>query len=1129
MKAERLKELFVTSWSINNRTSVYVLTILISIAGLVVFDRIPKEQFPDIVVPTISVVTIYPGATPEDIENMITKPIEKQLKSVSGIKKVTSTSIQDVSIITAEFKTDQKVPECKTKVSDAVDKAKKDLPSDLDNDPQVQEFDFSEFPIMNINLSGDIPMDKLKSYAEDLEDRIETLPEITRVDIVGGLEREVQINVDMYKMQAAGIGFGDIEAAVARENVNISGGDLRVDDTRRSLRVTGQFTDPKQINNIVVRSFQGNTVFLKDIATVVDTFKEKQDFARLDRKTVITMNVIKRSGENLIAASDKINEIVDEFKESQFPPNLTVTITGDQSDNTRVTLADLINTIIIGFTLVLIVLMFFMGLSNAFFVALAVPLSSLIAFLFLPGLDYTLNVITLFSLLLALGIIVDDAIVVIENTHRIYNKYDFNIVQAAKYAAGEVFVPVLAGTLTTIAPFFPLLFWPGIPGEFMGKLPVTLIITLGASLFVAFIINPVFAVSFMKKGDHAELPKMRSLIRNLAIFGVLAILSFLAKGYGMGNFMLFMMLMAVLYHFVLSRAIKSFQEKLWPKVLAGYRSILVVFVKGYRPIWVVLGAVVLTLMSFGAFIASKPNVEFFPSAEPNFAYVYIQAPLGTDAEVTDSITQIAEKRVYDVIGTNNPNVTSVIANVGLNAGDPQNPDRVATPYKGKITVAFVKFADRSEGFSTNETLNKIREKFKKEPIQGVSVSVDKEPSGPPLPKPVNMEISGDDFAVLLDLQDQVFKAVAKANIQGMEEFKSDLQINKPEIIIDIDEEKAQREGVSKAQIGMELRTALFGKEISKYKDANDDAPIQLRLEQDYRKKVEQLTNLQISFFDMSSGQFKQLPLSSVVNVKYAQSFNGINRKNQKRVISLSSNVEDQNKVNGIVQQLNNVIKTIEIPEGYDIKMAGAQEDQKETSDFLIVAFLGAIALMFFILVTQFNSVAKPLLIFSTIFFSLMGVFIGFAVFKFNFSIVMTGVGIFSLSGIVIRNGILLIEFIDELRERGESITEAVVDGGATRLTPVFLTAISAILGLIPLAIGLNIDFASLFTHGNPHFHLGGDNVAFWGPLAWTMIFGLVVATFLTLLVVPTMYMLAYKTKHKVLRWFNKGANASELH
>lgn len=1128
MKMERLKELWVTTWSINNRTSVYVLTVLISLAGLMVFNTIPKEQFPDIVVPTISVATIYGGNTPEDIENLVTKPIEKQLKSISGIKKVTSTSLQDVSLIVAEFKTSEEVSIAKDKVKDAVDKATKDLPTDLTSPPAVQEFDFSEFPIMNINLSGDLPLDKLKKYAEDLEDKIETLPEITRVDIVGGLDREIQVDVDVIKMQAAGLSFSDVEAAIARQNVNISGGDLRVGDERRSLRVTGQFKDPKEIENLIVRSFQGNSVFLKSIATVTDGYKEKQDYARLDRKTVISMNVVKRSGENLIAASDKIQEVIQEYKDNKFPPNLTVTITGDQSDNTRVTLADLINTIIIGFTLVLFILMFFMGLSNAFFVAAAVPLSSLIAFLFLPGLDYTLNVITLFSLLLALGIIVDDAIVVIENTHRIVHQYpQFTIVQAAKYAAGEVFVPVLAGTLTTIAPFFPLLFWPGVAGEFMGKLPVTLIITLFASLFVAFIMNPVFAVSFMKREETHNRPPFRVLVRNVVVCLVIALIGYgagfvggAAGMVGLGNFMVFMAVLCVVYHYLFIPAIAAFQTKFWPGLINGYRRLLGKLVHGYTPAIMVVISFLVTIFTVGAYFGSNPNVEFFPNGDPNFAYVYIKAPLGTDASITDSITKVAEEKVYKVLGDKNPNVTSVISNVGLNAGDPRNPDRVPTPYKGKVTVAFVKFSDRIN-FSTAAALNNIRQEFAKNPIAGVEISVDAEQNGPPVGKPVNIEIMGDEFAVMLDLQRQVFEKVAAANIKGMEELRSDLQMNKPEIVFDIDEEKAQREGVSKAQIGLEIRNALFGKEASKFKDGNDDAPIQIRATSENRSKLEQFNNLQISFFDMGSGQFKQLPISALATPRYASSYNAISRKNQKRLISLSSNVDDPRQANAIVAQITQAIRDIEVPDGYSVKMAGAQEDQKETSDFLSVAFLGALMLMLFIMVTQFNSVAKPLIIFSTIFFSLIGVFAGFAIFNFTFSIVMTGVGIFALSGIVIRNGILLIEFIDELRARGENIYDAVVDGGATRLTPVVLTALSAILGLIPLAIGLNIDFAGLFTYGTPHFHLGGDNVAFWGPLAWTMIFGLVVATFLTLLIVPSMYILGYNIKHTVGGWFGK--------
>src|ERR1043165_1931222 len=507
MQTEKLKEFSITSWCINNATSVYVFTFMILISGMLVYNGLPKELFPDVVVPTISVVTIYPGATPEDIENLITKPIEKQVKGLNGVKKITSNSLSDVSIITIEFSTDLKPADCKQKVTDAVDKGKKDLPNDLKDDPQIQEFDINELPIMNINLAGDIPLDQIKGYAEDLQDRIESLKEITRVDIVGGLDREIQINVDLYKMTQAGIAFMDIENAIQRENLNISGGEVRVDDLRRNLRVTGEFKDPKELENVIVRSFTGTTVFLKDIADIKDNYKEKQDFAQLDKKSVVTLNVVKRSGENLINATDQIYSILEEFHDNKFPQGLKVKVAGDTSEKTRIQLHDLLNTVIIGFIFVVFILMFFMGFTNAFFVGLSVPLATLVAFLFMPALGMTMNVMVLFSLLLALGIVVDDAIVVIENTHRIYNRYDFGIVQAAKYAAGEVFLPVLAGTLTTLAPFFPLLFWPGIVGKFMKHLPITLIITLGASLFVAYVMNPVFAVSFMKKDDHDNKPK----------------------------------------------------------------------------------------------------------------------------------------------------------------------------------------------------------------------------------------------------------------------------------------------------------------------------------------------------------------------------------------------------------------------------------------------------------------------------------------------------------------------------------------------------------------------------------------------------------------------------------------------
>jgi multidrug efflux pump subunit AcrB len=1118
MNTERLKELKFTSWCIDNATSIYVFAVLIIFAGITVYNNLPKELYPDVVVPTISIVTIYPGASPEDVETLITKPIEKQVKGLNGVKKVTSNSLSDVSIVTVEFGTDKDPSVCKQKVTDAVAKGKKDLPSDLKNDPQIQEFDINEQPIMNINISGDFPLDQIKKYAKDLKDRIESMKEITRVDIVGGVDREIHIDVDLYKMTEAGIGFMDIENAVQRENLNISGGEVRIGEMRRNLRVTGQFKDPHELDNLVVRSFMGTTVFLKDIAEIKDTYADKQDFAHLDHKPVVTLNVVKRSGENLINATDQIYTILDDYKTSKFPQGLQVKVTGDTSEQTRVQLHDLLNTVILGFIFVVFILMFFMGFTNAFFVGLSVPLTTLVAFLFMPGLGMTMNIMVLFSLLLALGIVVDDAIVVIENTHRIYNKYDFPLNQAAKFAAGEVFIPVLAGTLTTLAPFFPLLFWPGVIGKFMKHLPITLIITLGASLFVAFIINPVFAVSFMTKDDHGSRAKLRDYLKGFIFFAVMAVVGYATKHNGIGNFAVMFMGILLLYHFVLSRAIHGWQTYLWPKVTNAYRKIVRVFIKGWiGPVFVPLATLGLLVLSIVFYVISKPKVELFPSGDPNFVYVYCKLPMGTDANVTDSVTRLIEQRVYKVIGEHNPDVTSVISNVGVGAGDPQNPDKVATPNKSKVTVAFIKYSERKISH-TAIWLDSIQNVFKREGIAGAEISVEKEADGPPVGKPINIEISGDDFAVMQRLSNQLKSQIDKENIAGIDELKSDLQISKPEIIVEVDKEKMQREGISLGQVGSELRTALFGKEVSKFRDKNEDAPIQLRLRAEDRQQVEQLMNVNISFMDMSLGAFRQVPISAIANVRYTNSISVINRKNQKRVITLASDLSGGHAANEIIPQIELIIANMDIPEGYSIKMTGQEEEMQETMSFLILAFGGAFALMFLILVTQFNSIIKPMIIATTVIFSLIGVAIGFTITHKTLSVIMNGVGIFALAGIVIRNGILLLEFIDELRGRGLEVSEAVVEGGATRMTPVILTASAAILGLIPLAIGLNMDFETLFTQFNPHFYLGGDNVVFWGPLAWTMIFGLLMATFLTLLVVPAMYMLGYKVRARLEKY-----------
>lgn len=1128
MRFDQYKTLGFTNWCVENRTTIYIFTFIITLAGLMVYNTLPKEQFPDIKFPQIYINTVYFGTAPADIENTINKPIEKQLKSLNGVKKIKSNALQDVSVILVEFTPDVDIPDALQRVRDAIDKARQDLPDALDVGPTAQDVNISEIPIMNINLAGNYSLKQLKEYAEDMQDRIEAMPEITRVDIVGALNREIQINVDLPRMQAAGLTFFDISSAVQGENINISGGEMKIGGVRRTLRVKGEYRSVNEIAELRVRTNTGAIVKLGDVAEVADSFEKQQDFARLDNKSVITLNVIKRAGANLINASDKIQELIKEYQEDQFPVGLNVLVTADQSDRTRAELHDLINTVILGFIFVVCVLMFFMGVRDAIFVALAVPLSALVAFVMMPllgpiiGTAFTLNTIVLFAFLLGIGLVVDDAIVVVENTHRLFNQHkDWTIQQAVKAAAGEVFIPVLSGTLTTVAPFFPLLFWSGIVGEFMKFLPITLILTLSASLFVAYVMNPVFVVTFMGRHDEekeAHDNSIKTIRRPLIILGIAALVGYLIDR-GIGNFILFILLLYIFNYYILTpRILVPFQDRFLPALKSGYQKLIRWVIYGWRPVIAILATVLLLIFTFILTAIVKPEVLFFPSGDPDYVYVYNKLPIGTDAQVTDSITRIIEKKVFDILEAENAMgiVNSVISNVGKNAGDPYNPDRAATPHKSKVTIAFEKHELRN-GRSTMEVLTKIRDGMTG--IPGAEISVERENTGPPTGKPIAIEITGDDFAVLQELEKKVFQLINASGIEGIDQLRSDLVTNKPEITLTIDREKAQREGISAQQIALTARTSLFGLEISKFRDDKDEYPIMLRLRADTRNQVERLLSQHIVFRDMNMGGIlRQVPIASVANINYTTTFSQINRQDQSRIVTLSSDVVPGYNTNEIVAEIQAIVKDIEVPTGYYIKMGGEQEEQAESMAFLGTAFLAAILLIYLILATQFNSVVKPLIIFFTILLSLIGVLLGFIIFNKSFSIIMSGVGIIALAGIVVKNGILLIEFIDELRERGYPLREAIIEGGSIRLTPVLLTASAAVLGLIPLAFGITVDFVGLFRDLKPHLIIGGESAVFWNILAWTIIFGLTFSTILTLILVPCMYYINERVRDK---WFRK--------
>jgi multidrug efflux pump subunit AcrB len=1131
INGKKFKEFFLTSWSVTNKTAVYLIILFVTIWGASKFVTTPKEQFPDIVIPTIYIQTIYVGNSPKDVENLVTKPIEKQIKSITGAKinKITSTSQQDYSAIVIEFDTEVKTDVALQKVKDAVDKSKQDLPTDLTQQPTALEVSFSDQPIMYVNISGNYDLQRLKKYAEDMQDDLENLPQLNRVDIVGAPEREFQINVDRPRMEAAGVTFDQINNAVSYENHDITGGLLQVGDMKRTLQVRGQFKTAFDIQQVLVTNTYGNPVYLKDIATIKDTLKTSESYARLDGKNVITLNIIKRSGENLIETSDLVKDEVANLKQSEFPKDLNVVITGDQSKATRNSFNDLVNSIVIGFVLVLIILMFFMGVVNAFFVALSVPLSMFVAFVFLPfadiiiGTSVTLNFIVLFALLFGLGIIVDDAIVVIENTHRIFmqSKGGLTSTTSAKMAAGEVFVPVLAGTLTTLAPFFPLLFWPGIIGKFMIYLPAMLIFTLTASLIVAFLMNPVFAVDFMNHEEGKKSSKSAIFRKpSFWIFVALAILLDVAGATFAGNLLLLIMVLIVLNKYLFEGWIHGFQNRALPWIMSHYENLLRWALQGRRPVGLLVGTFGLLIFTVVFFMVRRVPVVFFPQGDPNQIYVYLKLPVGTDVNYTDSITRQLETKVYRVLsmenGRKNPVVESVISNVAIGANDPTSGDQSNHPERGRIQVSFVEYSERN-GIATQPYLDSIRKVLKG--IPGAQISVDKENNGPPTDPPVNIEIASDDFDDLIKASTSLKNYLDSIQVPGVEELKMDVDLTNPEISFNIDREKANSQGISTAQIGNEIRTAVFGREVSKIKEGKDEYKIQLRDEEMDKVNLTDLLNMKITFRD-NTGHVKSVPIGSLINVDFTSTLGSVKRKKYKRVITLTSNILSGYTTTTVNQELAGYIQQFKNkPDDVTITQTGESAQQADTASFLGQALLIALMLILLILVLQFNSVSKPVIILTEIVFSIIGVLLGFAITGMQVSIVMTGIGIVGLAGIVVKNGILVIEFADQLRARGLKTREAVVQAGKTRIIPVLLTALAAILALIPLAVGFNINFVTLFSELNPHIYFGGDNTVFWKPLAWTIIFGLAFAFFMTLVIVPSMYLIAERLRRPMRRMY----------
>ena len=1135
-----LKEFKLSTWSIQNKMTVFVLIAMIFLAGIFSYRSMPREAYPEIIIPEIFIATPYPGNSALDIEKLITRPLEKEINSISGIDEIVSTSIEGFSSIQVTFDFSVTPDEALRKVKDKVDTAvsDKDFPKDLPTDPTVQELNFAEMiPIMNINLSGDFSMDQLKEYGEYLEDRIEKVPEITKVEIRGIQDKEMEISVDLYKMEISQISFNDIAAAIQNENMTVSGGDLLENGIRRNVRVIGEFRTAKEIEDIIVKQENNNIVYLRDIAHVNFKEQEKQSYAREFSQSVVMLDVIKRGGENLINASTQIDEIIADAVENYFPTNLNISKTNDMTNDTKTMVADLENSIILGVILVVVVLLFFLGLRNALFVGIAIPLSMFISFIILSFLGVTLNVMVLFSLVLALGMLVDNGIVVVENVYRLLSE-GYSKIDAAKYGVGEVAMPIIASTATTLAAFLPIAFWPGMMGEFMRFLPITLIIVLGSSLFVALIINPMLTSVYMKlKENEVNFKKILLLSTIIFFVGVVFIISGLSTGIkglnAIGLLLVLAGILRVINTKLLSPATQWFQHVFLPRLEKRYERVLKYALHAKRPKRFFLGTLGLLLFSFMLFGAFPPKTLFFPETPPKQAYIYLEYPIGTDIEVTNKLSMEIEAKIqnylkkYEVNGENFL-ITSVIGQVGEGTSDPnQGQQGGTTPNKARITVDFVKYIDRNN-IDTEDVLIEIREILHGFP--GVNITVDRPSEGPPAGAPINIEVTGENYGELIATAENMLQFINKANILGIEELKLDVEQGKPELPIVVDRQKARRLNLSTGQIGDALRTSLFGKEVSTFKDGEDDYPINIRLMDKYRYNKDVLINQKITFRNQSDGKIVQVPISAVAHAETASTFSAVKRKDLDRVIVIASNVLEGYNPTEVNDQIKNVLENYSLPKDVSISFTGEQEQQAEEMAFLSKALLIAVFLIFLIMVGQFNSTSTPIIISLSVMLSLIGVLLGLITFRMEFVIMMTMIGIISLAGIVVNNAIVLLDYTNLIMRRKrveqgledriltkELIYESIVEGGKTRLRPVLLTAITTILGLLPLAIGININFMTLFTEFDPQFYIGGENVAFWGPMSWAIIFGLTFATFLTLIIVPVMYSILNNLKLKLNR------------
>lgn len=1109
------KEFWLSSFSINNRISVLVLLTLITVMGITSYITIPKESFPSITIPNIFVVTVYPGVSPEDMESLVTRKLEDELGGISEVKTMTSTSSEGYSNINLEFDTNVDIEDALQKVREKVDLAKPELPEDAE-EPAVQEINLSEFPIMNVNLSGDYDEVILKEIAEDLQERIEAIPTVLGVDLTGGLEREVQVDVDLPKLKYYNISFGDIIAAISNENVTIPGGDITVGTKKFLLRVPGQYEETSPIEDIVIKGENQRPIYIRDVAEVTFGFKDRSTYSTLDNSPVITLGVKKRTGENILDTATEVKVILEE-QLPLLPPTTTYKITNDQSKDVVSMVSNLENNIISGLLLVVGVLLFFLGVRNSSFVGISIPMSMFLSFILLSVVGITMNMVVLFSLILALGMLVDNAIVVVENIYR-YLEEGYDNFEAAKKGTGEVAIPIITGTFTTIAAFAPMVFWPGITGEFMSYLPKTLIITLGSSLFVGLVINPVICALFMKvEHDNNKKASLTKTGKRITVVGasLFALILIASNPVSWTMLLSLAFILWIVNKLALNPVGRWWQLKGLNSVLSGYERSITWALKH----WAIVAFILAPAAFFSSILllfAFPVGVEFFPeNIPPRDVYVQVEAPVGSDVEFTKSLIDEVREDIPSIID-NFDDVNSVLGTSGAAISSDPGGGGGNSTHLGTVALNFKDFQQRQgDVFAAMESMRGALSGK----IVGAEISVEKPADGPPTGKPINLEISGSDMELLTLASNDILKILEEDSIYiKMDGLESDLPEARPEIRVTVDREKAALYELSTNTIGFTVRQAINGVEASKFRDGKEEYDIVVRLSDEYRDDMSTLGDLTIFH------EGTQIPLSEVATWEVSDGLGGINHKESERVITISADVRAGYQANAVLAEAQEVLDEYlnGLPPGYTHSWTGQQQEQDESFDFLGRAFLIAVFLIAFILVSQFNSIIKPMIILSSVIMSTAGVFYGLVLFQMAFGL-MAFLGVISLAGVVVNNAIVLIDYVDILRTRdGYGLKESLIQAGKVRFRPVILTAITTTLGLVPLAIGFNFDFIVLvgsplefFSNLGDYIYMGGEQAAWWGPMAIAVIVGLLFATALTLILVPVLYYLFERGRERL--------------